>query len=458
MRVLPFIFCLLASSASAASHYIRAGATGSADGSSWANAWTTLGAATWTRGDTYYLAGGTYNETASVYIHPATSGTLAVAIKKANAADNAGDAGWDASYASTVATINGPIGNPYQVLDFANGYITIDGVTGSGTSGHGIVIYNQSHTDVVLFENGSGYSISHCELKGTGYGGTADGYSGIQFTGGKNIYVGHCWIHDVTINGVVSSNVVGTSYTDYGFLFENNVVSETGGCTDPDKHGQGMQLGFNSEMAFCIIRNSVIRNAAGSAFIAFLGGASANHHDFRIYNNVFHITNPTTYNVVSPGVIWSHVDAVKTNVSILNNSFYGLAGDTVSGSIILEYPSPSNVLLENNVWEGCRLIGHTGLTTQSNNGYFSNSGPGIPSGTTNQVNGASSTYTDAASQDFTLAAGGYAVGAALDRSGIFATDIAGTVRPTWDLGAYAYQGAVASPRRTKPAGARMLRH
>lgn len=426
-------------------HYIRAGATGSADGTSWANAWPTLGAATWIRGDTYFLAGGTYNETASVYIHPATSGTSTVAIKKANAADNAGDAGWDASYARDVATINGPSGSIFPVLEFANGYITIDGVTGSGRSGHGIVIYNQSHTDVVLLGNGSGYSINHCELKGTGYGGTADGYSGIQFTGGKNIYVGNCWIHDVTINGAVSSNVVGTSYTDYGFLFENNVISETGGCTDPDKHGQGMQLGFNSEMAFCVIRNNVIRNVVGSAFIAFLGGTSANHHDFRIYNNVFHLTDPATYSAVSPGVIWSHVDAVKTNISILNNSFYNLTGATVSGSVILQHPTPTNTLLENNVWEGCRLIGHEGLTTQSNNGYYANTGGGVPSGTTNQVDGASSTFNNAAGGDFTLKAGGYAIGAGLDLSALFTTDVSETTRVTWDMGAYAYQGATSRP-------------
>lgn len=434
-------------------HYIRAGAVGANDGSSWANAWTSLGAATWTRGDTYYIAGGTYNESAFVYIHPATSGTSTVAIKKANASDNSGDPGWSSAYATDVAYINGPSGSIFPVLDFANGYVTIDGVTGSGTSGHGIVIYNQSHTDVVLFEAGSGYSISHCEIKGTSYGGTTDGYSGIQFSGGKNIYVGYCWIHDVSINGLVSFAVVGTSYSDYGFLFENNVLSETGGCTDPGKHGQGMQLGFNSEMAYCIIRNSIIRNAVGSAFIAFLGGGSANHHDFRIYNNIFYITDPVTYDIVSPGVIWSHIDAVKTNISILNNTTYGLTGATISGSVILEHPSPTNTVLDNNIFEGCRLTGHAGLTTESNNGYYNNTGSGIPSGTTNQVNGSSTTFNNAASYDFTLKAGGYAVGAGLDLSATFTTDITGTTRSSpWSLGAYSYGSGVVAPAFSPVAG------
>ena len=48
-------------SAEAASHYIRAGATGANDGSSWADAWTTFpNGATYIRGDEYYVATGTY--------------------------------------------------------------------------------------------------------------------------------------------------------------------------------------------------------------------------------------------------------------------------------------------------------------------------------------------------------------------------------------------------------------
>lgn len=437
-------FLVLAVSASATNHYIRAGASGSNNGSSWADAWTSFGAVTWTRGDTYYVAGGTYNESNFVYIHPSAAGTSVVLIKKANAADNSGDAGWNSSYATDVATINGPAVNIFPVLDFANGYIQIDGVTGSGTSGHGIVIYNPSSTDVVLLEAGDGYAVSHCEIRGAGYS-SAEGYSGLQWTNGKGTYIGYNWIHNVSINGVVFSTVAGTSYSDYGLTFENNVVSETGGCTDPDLHGQGMQLGFNSEMAFLLIRNNSFRNNVGSAMIAFLGGGSANHHDIRIYNNLFYLTDPATYAILSPGVIWGHVDSAKTNVSILNNTFYNLTGATVSGTITFEHPSPTSTLLENNAWEGCRFNStHVGITTQSNNGYYSNTGS-VPSGTTNQVNGSSSTFTDASVSNFTLVDDGYAVGSGLDLSAVFTTDITGETRSVpWSLTAYA-SGSIPPP-------------
>src|SRR5689334_3118293 len=122
-------------------HYIRVGATGLNDGSSWANAWTSFSSVAWARGDTYYLAGGTYNLTAFIYIRESPSGTSRITIKKANAADNSGDAGWNPTYATNVAYINGPADNLFEVIDLERGYVTIDGVTGSGTSGHGIVIY-----------------------------------------------------------------------------------------------------------------------------------------------------------------------------------------------------------------------------------------------------------------------------------------------------------------------------
>ena len=54
--LLVLLFC---TPVQAANHYVRAGATGSADGTDWTNAFTDL-PATLTRGDTYFVADGTY--------------------------------------------------------------------------------------------------------------------------------------------------------------------------------------------------------------------------------------------------------------------------------------------------------------------------------------------------------------------------------------------------------------
>src|SRR5687768_17254029 len=59
-RVTFVALCLFAASAAlAADRYVRQGATGSGNGSDWTNAYTSLPASL-VRGDTYYVADGTY--------------------------------------------------------------------------------------------------------------------------------------------------------------------------------------------------------------------------------------------------------------------------------------------------------------------------------------------------------------------------------------------------------------
>lgn len=424
------VFFLLCVSANAASHYIRASASGSNDGSSWANAWTTFGAVTWTRGDTYYVAGGTYNE--SPFVNVAASGTTRVTVKKANAADNSGDAGWNPSYATTVAQINGTFG-----LD--KGYITVDGVTGSGTSGHGIVVYNAAFTDVIVLENYSGFELSHIEVRGAGSAASALAYVGVAWNNvageKKGLRIANCWIRETTTNGVVVLGAVGTSYSDYGLLFEDNSVTETGLCTDPDNHGQAMHLGLATNMRYVIIRNNLFRNNDGSAKLSWLGGSGTTHQDVRIYNNLF-VTLSGLYTILSPGSIWSHSSNNSVNWLIANNSFYGLSASGANGNIDLQ-GTHSGILAKNNIWEACKFAGtNPGVDTSSNNGYFNNTGA-VPSGTTNQVNGVETTFNNASLGDFSLKDGGYAVGVGLDLSSIFTTDITGATRTVpWDLGAY----------------------
>src|ERR1017187_8394658 len=57
MRI--YLMLLLSLTCQAATHYVRASATGSNDGSSWASAFTSIPTSL-VRGDTYYIAGGTF--------------------------------------------------------------------------------------------------------------------------------------------------------------------------------------------------------------------------------------------------------------------------------------------------------------------------------------------------------------------------------------------------------------
>ena len=244
------VFFFVMSSFSA-KHYIRAGATGANTGTSCTDAWNNFGAVNWSRADTYYLAGGTYNENVSI---PSITGTSWIIIKKANTIDNGSEPGWDESFATNQAVINGN-------LTSLTGSIEIDGVTGTDTSGHGIKFNPSTSLSVVILANGTGpYRLSHLEIKGPGFDYGSMGTDGIYYNLGlKGFYVSYCWIHEISRNGMTIGSSVGTSYSDYGMLFENNVLGETGGVgiAYPGIHGQCIQIGYAATDSFIIIRNNI---------------------------------------------------------------------------------------------------------------------------------------------------------------------------------------------------------
>ena len=78
----------------AATRHVRIGATGKNDGSDWVNAHSALPSVL-VRGDTYYLADGSYG---GYTFDDANSGTTAITIKKATVSDHGTDVGWSSSY------------------------------------------------------------------------------------------------------------------------------------------------------------------------------------------------------------------------------------------------------------------------------------------------------------------------------------------------------------------------
>src|SRR6185295_5213638 len=72
--------------------YVRAGATGSNNGSDWTNAYKELGSVSYTSGGAIYIGGGTYNTGL-----PSTS-TGNVTVKRATVADHGTGTGWQDAY------------------------------------------------------------------------------------------------------------------------------------------------------------------------------------------------------------------------------------------------------------------------------------------------------------------------------------------------------------------------
>ncbi len=121
MMALPVLLALTwTSTAQAANHYIRDGATGTAPCSDWsmANACDSL-PATLIRGDTYYVADGTYPGRT---LDTETASNLVITIRKATASDHGTDTGWLSTFGDGQATFTGP-------FDFETHDWVIDGQT-----------------------------------------------------------------------------------------------------------------------------------------------------------------------------------------------------------------------------------------------------------------------------------------------------------------------------------------
>ncbi|MBI5326387.1 MAG: T9SS type A sorting domain-containing protein [Ignavibacteriae bacterium] len=413
-------------------YYISADATGAGTGESWNDAWTSFSAVTWSRGDTFYVAGGTYNENVTI---SSLQGTNWIVIKKANAVDNSNDVGWDNFYAEEQAIINGNFTS-------LTGSVEIDSVTGSDTSGYGFKFNTTDNGSVVILGNGTGpYRLSHLELKGPGFDYGNTGTDGIYYNlGQKGFYVGYCWIHEIPRNGVTLGWFEGTSYTDYGMLYENNFLSETGGVgiAYPGIHGQGIQIGYSAVNSYLIIWNSTFRNVYGQGPISYLGKGT--HSQSRIYNNVFYSTDPEIYGNAS-AIFW-HASSVKvSDMYVYNNTFYNLGG--YGSHIRCDFTGAVNLEIKNNIWVKCPFGNHHyNFTSASNNDYYNNNGLNIPTGETNQITESEDPFVNSAEYDLHLKPTANAVNKGLDLSSIFISDKEGVSRPqgdSWDIGAYEYK-------------------
>jgi hypothetical protein len=215
--------------ANAAERYVRAGAAGSQTGADWSNAYTSL-PATLVRGDTYYIAGGTY--AGRTFSTPA-SGTTPITIKKATAANHGAAPDWSVAY-DTQASFTGG-------LVFTTSYWIIDGQTGGGavnswSQNFGMKITERGDGDAVIkigqSGTANGITIRHVDIQGKGSVSTSGGsasndglavygasdvtlsyfrMAGIGrcpfFVSPKNLVVEHGWVQSYFGSSAVHSEV-----------------------------------------------------------------------------------------------------------------------------------------------------------------------------------------------------------------------------------------------------------
>lgn len=204
-----------AKSSMAANHYVIQSDTGSKNGSDWNNAYASL-PATLARGDTYYVAGGSYGS----YVFANNSGTSVITVKKATAADHGTATGWNDNYASGQAVWTG--------WDFRMSNLVIDGQTGGGPgswdTGHGIAV--RALADHLIYQGFSDPSISnvvlrHVELDGTSTT-PADRDIVYLVSGATDLTMQYMYIHDVGSDTMQLRNNITRFTLEFSKIARNN--------------------------------------------------------------------------------------------------------------------------------------------------------------------------------------------------------------------------------------------
>lgn len=401
-------------------HYVRQGASGLNDGSDWVNAWTDL-PDTFQRGHTYYVADGTYG---AHTLNTDIDGTTRIYIKKAVALDHGTDTGWLSTYGDGVATFAAS----GTVLTISSSCWTIDGQTGSGTSGHGIKV-NVTGTagssyGIRLSGTTDDITLAHIESLGSNPAGVAeaDKQDGIYAVAtGTNLLVQYCYLHEWKRAGVLmdglNDSTVEHCYFHHTYSFEA-------------AHGQAIQLGSVASAATNItFRYNDFKDCHGTAFIAWLNG-SFDHID--VYGSTFWATEDAAIGLTGTSqAVGSNTASDNYNCSIHNNTFVGLHRRSASdGEIDLSDSDGRGNTAYNNLWYDS-LPSFSGVTHDYNAADID------LSEAHSQLIG-SDPFTASASGNFHLAA---ATQAGTTLASPYNTDPDGVTRGsdgTWDRGAYEY--------------------
>ncbi len=409
---------LSAASLPAANRYVRAGAAGANTGADWTNAWTAL-PGNLVRGDTYYVADGTY---AGLRLDDAESGSLVITIRKATAADHGTATGWQGAYGDGQAVFSGWswITNDYYVLD---GQERSGWKTGYGfkltAPADGLTLRLDDSSGAGTLASGSHHlAFRFLEFDGAGYA-TADGIYSL----GRNtdITIQSCYFHDYGRTHVLSRNW-DTVLTEHTYFARNQSSAELHGESWSDMNS----INF-------IYRYNVTEDCEGTAIIFTRVQPVSN---WQVYGNVFWWTAGYNAEGIS-GLIISD-GCIDWNVH--NNTIYNAKG--LYSGLRLNETASSNVKVYNNIWWSCVRTDHQFGDYRYNLYYNTTNNK---QGTGDVLWSGANLFASAAGGDFQLALAtpaGTAVPAPYDR------DASGRTRGAdgvWDRGAFEY--AVGLPSR-----------
>lgn len=419
--ILLCVLCLSAGLAEAANRYVRPDATGRNDGTDWVNAYTSLPSAL-VRGDTYYLADGSYG--ARTFADP-LSGSAVITIKKATSGDHGSAVGWLAGYGDGQAIFD-------SVIRFESGYYVFDGQSRNESnwfdgSAYGIrVNHNNKDQNIVIQKYGrapSNITIKHVfvdAILGNLPSGTVRRYAidTDDFDGGSTAT--NLVFTRMFVSG---SNNVWFLRTTAGAIIEYSASS--GAASNAGNHGEIVNLYYSGN-------NAIIRfNQWKDAFIGYGGTALVaitKADGLQFYGNV-----AWNFEVGDAAVGFNGYSSSRNRV--YNNTFVGGVGYN-SGTA---WGIGTDNLVYNNLFVNCRIVNLDG--TRDYNGFSDGNNRGEAHG---QISVPTSIFVNYAGGDFRLKAetsGGLPLGAP------FNADPTGRTRGadgTFTRGAYEFEAGAAS--------------
>jgi hypothetical protein len=258
--------------------YVNASAVGSNNGTSWANAWTSLvtAEANVSRGQTLCVADGSY---AFTTFNVANSGTSTITIKKATTGDHGSATGWVSTMGDGQAVLAGlMMSTDYWIID--GGVRNADWYTGA-VSQYGIKINGNARLD-----EAGGVGTDHSTFKYVDfYGGGQDSCDGTDniygLYGNSQDTFQRVAIHDSDRTNFLMRGSWDDFTLEYSYIARNTSRPTQGGG-----HGEMISMTDGNRW---IIRYNVIEDTEGTAgmFAALNNGALA---DVKVYGNTIAYT------------------------------------------------------------------------------------------------------------------------------------------------------------------------
>lgn len=397
----------------AADHYVRSGASGNGSGSDWTNAYPSL-PANLIRGDTYFIADGTYS---GYTFDDAQSGSNYIFVKKAIETDHGTNTGWNNSYGDGTAVFTG-------TLAFSTGYYEFNGQVGTGRNGHGFrVAATGNAVKQIRSTNGADYvQILHTELTGPGED-MGDSRDDLIYSVGSssNWRLAHVWGHDTNRTHLLT--VGAQAWTIEYCIFERR-------HTNGSVHGEAISMNSSPSPANHHLRYNIIADIAGTGFIVLKD--SVQDHIY-MYGNIFYCTS-SRYGV-SNGTICNTGGDTNNHMYVYNNSFINM--NTVAMGTGISWSAGSNNYTYNNVFYNCGRINFTN-TVHDYNWFSGNDNYNEPNGL---IAYSEDPFQNIAQHDYRLVASATPVDNGRILDSMYALDMAGLNRPqgaSWDMGAYEF--------------------